>query len=85
MLLLFVYYTGYSTPDIEFASKLVIEQLGMAMGRSVLVLFVLVCVMGAFAEAVVVGGPRPIGDFANNLEVDELANFAVDQYKSRVV
>lgn len=62
----------------------------MATGCTVSVLFAVVCVLGASVAAVdatmgVVGGPRPIGNFANNLEVDELANFAVDQYKSRLV
>lgn len=55
------------------------------MGRAVLVLIVVVCMSGAVVDSVVLGGPRPIGDFANDLEINQLANFAVSQYKARLV
>lgn len=56
----------------------------MAMAGTVSVLFVLVCVSVASADAEFVGGPRPIADPANDLQVEQLAKFAVDQYKSHL-
>ncbi|KAG0631549.1 hypothetical protein M758_1G261500 [Ceratodon purpureus] len=61
----------------------------MAMRHQVTVLFGVVCLLGTFlsgADAAMgaVGAPKDVGNFANSVEIDELANFAVDQYKARL-
>ena len=33
----------------------------------------------------IVGEPKDVDNFANSVEIDELANFAVDQYRTRQV
>lgn len=40
---------------------------------------------GTEAMGTMPGGLKDINNFANSVEIDELANFAVDQYKSREV
>ncbi|KAG0580485.1 hypothetical protein KC19_4G176700 [Ceratodon purpureus] len=53
----------------------------MAMIRNFAVLLAMACLLtGAQAT---VGGLRDVSNFANSVEIDELANFAVDQYKAR--
>ncbi|XP_024392352.1 cysteine proteinase inhibitor A [Physcomitrium patens] len=58
----------------------------MAPNHKVSVLLAAVCLFGIYlvgAQAMSVGGPKDISNFPNSVEIDELANFAVDQYKSR--
>lgn len=57
------------------------------MIRILAVLLAVVClwttsVAGTQAMGIV-GGPKDIPNFANSVEIDELANFAVDQYRTR--
>ena len=59
------------------------------MIRILAVLLAVVClwttsVAGTQAMGIV-GGPKDIPNFANSVEIDELANFAVDQYRTRQV
>lgn len=40
---------------------------------------------GTEAIGTIPGGLKDVSNFANSVEIDDLANFAVDQYKSRQV
>ena len=62
----------------------------MATSRQTAVLVALACLWiaslaPAHAALGVVGAPKDVPNFANSVEIDELANFAVDQYKARLV
>lgn len=64
----------------------------MAIRSSLVAMVALSClcligslVAGTEAMGTMPGGLKDVSNFANSVEIDDLANFAVDQYKSRQV